>query len=313
MCRLGAAGRRSQTSGRRGGADPFSGGIAGLAAQRHGAGCLTTVRFSDGAEVPAIGQGTWHMGENHRSPAAEADALRLGIDLGMTLIDTAEMYADGRSEEVVGKAIAGRRDDVFLVSKVYPQNANRRAMERSCDASLRRLGTDRLDLYLLHWRGSTPLSETVECFERLQAAGKIQRWGVSNFDVDDLKSLASGGVATDQVLYNLQARGVEFDLLLYCAKHHLPVMAYSPVGQGGPLLRHPVLTEIAARHNATAAQVAIAWSMRLPGIITIPKSSVAEHVRQNAAAAQITLSRDDLAVIDKAFPPPRSRQPLEML
>ena len=274
---------------------------------------MRVVRLLDGFEVPMLGQGTWRMGEGHLPASAEADALRLGIDLGMTLIDTAEMYGDGGSERVVGQAIAGRRDQVFLVSKVYPQNANLRAMERSCEASLKRLGTDRLDLYLLHWRGSTPLRETVEAFERLRSAGKILRWGVSNLDVDDLEELGPCDVATDQVLYNPEARGIEFDLLPWCAKRHLPVMAYSPVGQGGALLDHPALGQVATRLHVTPAQVAIAWSARLPGIISIPKSSDLDHVRANAAAASLELSAEDLAAIDAAFPPPRRRQPLEML
>ena len=274
---------------------------------------MRTVRLLDGVELPAIGQGTWRVGEGHRPAAAEADALRLGLDLGLTVIDTAEMYGDGGAERVVGQAIAGRRDQVFLVSKVYPQNAGLRAMARSCEASLQRLGTDRLDLYLLHWRGGIKLSETVEAFERLRQAGKIIRWGVSNLDVDDLVELGPGDAAANQVLYHPEARGIEFDLLPWCAARHLPVMAYSPVGQGGALLDHPALRRVADRHGVTPAQVAIAWSMRLPGIITIPKASDPEHVRANAAAAAVDLSADDLATIDAAFPPPRRRQPLEML
>ena len=274
---------------------------------------MKTVRFPDGATVPLLGQGTWHMGEGHDPPAAEADALRLGMDLGMTLIDTAEMYGDGGAERVVGKALAGRRDEAFIVSKVYPQNANRRVMERSCDASLSRLGTDRIDLYLLHWRGSTPLAETVDTFERLQSAGKILRWGVSNFDVDDMTELPGTAVATNQVLYNLESRGIEFDLLPWCARRHLPVMAYSPVGQAGALLASPALRDVAARHGATPAQIAIAWSLRLPGVISIPKSADPDHVRANAAAATLDLTVADLATLDKAFPPPKRRTPLEML
>ncbi len=274
---------------------------------------MKTVRLPDGTEIPLVGQGTWRMGEGNDPPAVEASALRLGLDLGMTLIDTAEMYGDGGSEQVVGQAIAGRRDEVFLVSKVYPHNANLRAMDRSCEASLRRLGTDRLDLYLLHWRGGTPLSETVEAFEQLRTAGKILRWGVSNLDVADLEELGPGDAATDQVLYNLEARGIEFDLLPWCAARHLPVMAYSPVGQGGDLLGSPALVTVAERHNASPAQVAIAWTVRHPGIISIPKASDVAHVRANAAASMLDLSPDDLAVLDAAFPPPRRRQPLEML
>ncbi len=274
---------------------------------------MKTVRFPDGAAVPLVGQGTWHMGEGNDPPAAEADALRLGIDLGMTLIDTAEMYGGGGAERVVGQAIAGRRDTVFIVSKVYPQNASRRLMERSCNDSLNRLGTDRIDLYLLHWRGGTPLAETVEMFERLRTAGKIVRWGVSNFDVEDMDELGSAAVATNQVLYNPEARGIEFNLLPWCAQRHVPVMAYSPVGQAGALLHHPALAAVADKHGATPAQVAIAWSVRLPGIVSIPKASDPAHVRANAAAAALDLDAADLAAIDKAFPPPKRRQPLEML
>ena len=274
---------------------------------------MRLVRFPDGATVPFLGQGTWHMGEGNDPPAVEADALRLGMDLGMTLIDTAEMYGEGGAERVVGKAIAGRRDEVFLVSKVYPQNANRRLMERSCDGSLARLGTDRIDLYLLHWRGSTPLAETIEGFERLRMAGKIVRWGVSNFDVEDMEELGDAAVAANQVLYNPEARGIEFNLLPWCTQRRVPIMAYSPVGQAGSLLNAPALKAVAARHGSTAAQVAIAWSMRLPGLISIPKASDPAHVRSNAAAAAMELSAADCAEIDKAFPPPKRRQPLEML
>ena len=274
---------------------------------------MKTVGFSDGATVPAVGQGTWHMGESREAGNTEADALRLGLDLGMALIDTAEMYADGNAETVVGRAIAGRRDEVFLVSKVYPQNANRRSMVRSCDASLRRLGTDRLDLYLLHWRASTPLAETIEQFDGLRRAGKIVRWGVSNFDVDDMAKLADTTCAANQVLYNPEARGIEFDLLPWCARRSMPVMAYSPIGQGGALLRNPALTAVAARHGATEAQIAIAWSIRQPGVMTIPKSADLDHVRANAAAATLELSPADLAAIDEAYPRPNRRQPLEML
>ena len=272
---------------------------------------MRMVRLPDGAAVPFLGQGTWRMGEGHRPAAAEAAALRLGLDLGMTLIDTAEMYGDGQAERVVGQAMAGRRDEVFLVSKVYPQNATRRDMPRSCEASLQRLGTDRLDLYLLHWRGGVPLAETAEAFERLREQGKILRWGVSNFDVADMEEL--GVPAIDQVLYNPEARGIEFDLLPWCAGRHVPVMAYSPVGQGGALLRHPAMQAVAQRHGASPAQVAIAWSARLPGVISIPKASDETHLRANAAAAALELSAADLAEIDRAFPPPRRREPLGML
>lgn len=278
---------------------------------------IRTVRLPDGTQVPALGQGTWKMGERGADRKAEAAALRLGIDLGLTLIDTAEMYAEGGSEEVVAEAIAGRRDEVFLVSKVYPHNATRRGTEAACARSLKRLRTDRIDLYLLHWRGGTPLEETVEALEALVAAGQIRRWGVSNFDTDDMEEIAElpkgGACATDQVLYNPEARGIEFDLLPWCASRNLPVMAYSPVGQGGRLLRNAALTTVASRHGATPAQVAIAWAMRHPHVIAIPKASTPDHVRQNAAAAALRLTEADLAAIDAAFPPPRRKQPLDML
>lgn len=274
---------------------------------------MRSVKLPDGAMVAALGQGTWRMGEGERTPAQEADALRKGIDLGMTLIDTAEMYGNGASEKVVGAAIAGQRDRVFVVSKVFPHNASRKAMPAACDASLKRLGTDRLDLYLLHWGGSVPMDETIEAFEALRAAGKILRWGVSNFDTDDMKALGSSAVMTDQVLYNPGVRGIEFDLLPYCAAQRIPVMAYSPVGQGGAILRHKALLDVAARHDATPAQIAIAWTLRLPGVISIPKAGDPAHVAANAAAAKIDLTPADLATIDAAFPPPRRAQRLEML
>jgi diketogulonate reductase-like aldo/keto reductase len=278
---------------------------------------MRTVRLPDGTEVPALGQGTWRMGEGERSRDEEVSALRTGIELGLTLIDTAEMYGDGTSEEIVGEAITGQRDRSFVVSKVYPHNASRREMPRACERSLRRLRTDRIDLYLLHWRGSVPFAETVAAFESLRDAGKIRFWGVSNLDTDELETLlrvpGGAGCATDQVLYNPQARGIEFDLLPWCAHHAMPVMAYSPVGQGGRLLRHPALLAVARRHGITPAQAAIAWSLRRPGVISIPKSGDVQHVRQNAAATGITLNANDLAEIDAAFPPPRRKQPLAML
>jgi diketogulonate reductase-like aldo/keto reductase len=255
------------------------------------------------------------MGERAAERRREADALRLGLDLGMTLVDTAEMYADGGAEEVVADAIAGRRDEVFLVSKVYPHNASRTKLPRALDASLRRLRVERLDLYLLHWRGSVPLAETAEAMAREVQAGRIARWGVSNLDVDDLEELGStlGACATDQVLYNLEARGPEFDLIPFCAARRMPVMAYSPIGQGGALLRNRALAAVAARHGATPAQAAIAWTLRAPGVISIPKAADAEHVRQNAAAAGLALAPEDLAELDAAFPPPRRKRPLEMI
>ncbi|NBA96585.1 aldo/keto reductase [Pseudomonas sp. R5(2019)] len=264
-------------------------------------------------QVPVIGQGTWYMGEHPDQGKREADALRLGIDLGLTLIDSAEMYAEGGAETVVGQAIAGRRDQVYLVSKVYPHNASRKGIAAACERSLQRLGTESIDLYLLHWRGQYPLEETVEAFERLREAGKIGRWGVSNFDVDDLIELDAPACATNQVLYNPQARGIEFDLLPWCQRQQLPLMAYCPIAQAGRLLRHPVLNEIAERHDATAAQVSLAWVTRHQGVIAIPKAVEPSHVQLNAAAADLVLSADDLLAIDRAFAPPTHKQPLAMV
>jgi diketogulonate reductase-like aldo/keto reductase len=279
------------------------------------AGMMRRVRLPDGTEVPALGQGTWRIGEGQRSRQEEADALRLGLDLGMTLIDTAEMYGDGASERVVADAIAGRRDEVFLVTKVYPHNATRKGTAAACERSLARLRTDRIDLYLLHWMGSAPFSETVGEFEKLRAQGKIRAWGVSNLDASDMEELASvsDACAANQVLYNPEHRGIEFDLLPWCAAHRMPVMAYSPLGQAGRLLRSAALTAVATRHGATAGQVAIAWGLRRADVISIPKSGDAAHVRENAAAAGLALTADDLAEIDAAHPPPRRKQPLAML
>ncbi len=275
---------------------------------------MRNVALPGGVAVPALGQGTWRMGEGGASPAEEAAALRLGLDLGMTLIDTAEMYGDGASERVVAAAMAGRRDEVFLVSKVLPSNAGRAGVKAACERSLKRLETDRIDLYLLHWRGGTPLAETVEAFERLVAAGSIRRWGVSNLDVEDMEELPpGGGCAADQVLYNPEYRGIEFDLLPWCRERAMPVMAYSPVGQGGRLLRAPALRRVAERRGATPAQVAVAWGLRASGVISIPKAASAAHVRENAAAASLTLEEADLAEIDAAYPPPRRKQALQML
>ena len=276
---------------------------------------MKRIGLPDGCEVPALGQGTWMMAEDRTRRADEIAALRTGVDLGMTLIDTAEMYADGESERLVGEAIDGIRDQVFLVSKAYPQNASATRLPRACDDSLRRLGTDRLDLYLLHWRGSVPLAETVDAMERLVGAGKILRWGVSNLDTRDMGELVDGGggaCATDQILYNLTRRGPEYELLPWLADRSIPAMAYSPVEQGR-LLGHPALGRIAARREATAAQVALAWLLAREGVIAIPKAGAATHVRENRAAADITLAPDDLAELDAAFPGPRGRVPLEML
>jgi diketogulonate reductase-like aldo/keto reductase len=278
---------------------------------------IPSVALPDGTKVPALGQGTWHMGERAKDAKREADALRVGIDLGMTLIDTAEMYAEGKSEEVVAQAIAGQRDRVFLVSKVYPHNASRAGVQAACARSLRRLGTDRIDLYLLHWPGSHPIAETIAGFQALRQAGHIRHWGVSNFDAAGMESVheAPGGAdcATDQVLYHPDSRGIEFDLLPWCARHHVPVMAYSPVGQAGRLLRSRALNEVGKRHDATAAQIAIAWAMRSGNVIAIPKAADPEHVRQNAAAAALKLTAEDLVAIDAAHKPPNRREPLGML
>lgn len=278
---------------------------------------MRTVRLPDGREVPAIGQGTWHMSESRRSGAEEERALRLGIDLGMILIDTAEMYADGRAEEIVGRAIAGQRERVFVVSKVYPHNASRTGVPAACARSLKRLGTDRIDLYLLHWPGSVPIAETVNAFEELREQGKIRAWGVSNFDVremEEVAALAAGSnCATDQVLYNPESRGIEYDLLPWCSQRRMPVMAYSPVGQGGRLLRSKALTDVARRHGATPAQIALAWAIRHSTVIAIPKAADPAHVHENAAASEIALTEQDLAAIDAAHPPPRRKQSLGML
>jgi diketogulonate reductase-like aldo/keto reductase len=278
---------------------------------------MPTVTLPDGTAVPALGQGTWKIGEGGHPAREEAAAIRLGIELGMTLIDTAEMYGDGASERVIAEAIAGQRGRVFLVSKVYPHNASRTGVPAACARSLKRLATDTLDLYLLHWRGGVPLAETVAAFERLKDEGRIRRWGVSNFDTDDMEELLGvpGGAncAVNQVLYNPEHRGIEFDLLAWQQRHGIPIMAYSPVGQGGRLLRNPALKRIAGRHQATPAQIAIAWSLRQPQTIAIPKAGTADHVRENAAAASLTLTPEDLAELDAAYPPPRRKQGLAML
>ena len=269
-----------------------------------------------GDPVPVLGLGTWYMAEDGRRRDDELRALRLGMDLGMTLIDTAEMYGDGHAEELVGEAIRGRREEVFLVSKVLPSNAGAGATVRACEASLRRLGTDRLDVYLLHWRGSTPLDETLDGLATLVDQGKTRHWGVSNFDRDDMDELVGlpGGeaVATDQVLYNLTRRGIEWDLLPWCEDRLVPVMAYSPIEQGR-LLGDPSLRAVAERHDATPAQVALAWVLRHDGVVTVPKAGTAEHVRENCGALELQLTGEDLAELDAAFPPPTGPQPLEML
>ncbi|MGH8772927.1 MAG: aldo/keto reductase [Burkholderiales bacterium] len=277
---------------------------------------MKTVRLPSSERVPALGQGTWYLGENRATRAEELATLRLGLDLGLTLIDSAEMYGEGLAEELVGEAIEGRRDEVFLVSKVYPHNGSRQGAVAACERSLRRLKTDRLDLYLLHWRGSIPLEETLDAFNALIRAGKIRNFGVSNFDVDDMEEVTSlpGGpsVATDQVLYNLTRRGVEYDLLPWLRERNIPMMAYSPIEQGR-MLKDRALESIAKRHEATAAQVALAWLLNCDGLVVIPRSGKTGHVRENRAALDLNLTEQDLAELDHAFPPAKEARPLEML
>ncbi len=266
--------------------------------------------------IPALGQGTWGMAEDARRKEEEIAALRLGFDLGMTLIDTAEMYADGGAEALVGEAMAGRRDELFLISKVLPENATRLGAVAACERSLQRLRTNRLDLYLLHWRGNVPLEETLDAFVRLVSAGKIRYWGVSNFDVVDMIELwgLTGGtdVAANEVLYNLTRRGIEYDLMPWCRKRRIPIIAYSPIEQGR-LLGHRELKRVAARHTATPAQVALAWLLRQDGVVAIPKAASVSHVRENNAALELRLTKEDRAALDRAFPPPTEATPLAML
>ena len=277
---------------------------------------IPTVRLPAGESIPVMGLGTWYLGENPARRASELSALRLGIDLGLTLIDTAEMYGNGAAEVLVGEAIAGRRDEVFLVSKVLPSHATYEGTIEACRQSLTRLGTDRLDLYLLHWRGRVPLEQTVRAFEELVRLGMIRYWGVSNFDTRDMAELLSlpGGddVQTDQVLYNLTRRGIEHDLLSTLQAQGIPVMAYSPIEQGR-LLDHPMIVAVANRHEATPAQVALAWLMTREGVNVIPRAGTGDHVLENRAAVDLRLTEQDLSMLDQAFPPPRGPQPLEML
>ena len=281
-----------------------------------------TVRLPDGTLLPAIGQGTWFLGEGRADPNEEQMALRAGIGAGLCLIDTAEMYGSGRSESLIGQAIKGeKREDLFLVSKVYPHNAGKAHIFKSCDDSLRRLGTDYLDLYLLHWRGSVPLSETVSCMEELIRRGKIRRWGVSNFDMDDMQELwrVPGGskCAVDQVLYHVASRGIEYDLLPWLRDKKVPVMAYCPLAQAGDLrhglLQHPVLTDIAAAHHASVSQVLLAFVIRDGNVIAIPRSGNRAHTLENAAAGDLVLSAEELARIDRAFPAPTRKMPLDIV
>lgn len=283
---------------------------------------MRTVRLPDGTTVPALGLGTWRIGESARTRRAEIAAVRRALEIGYRLIDTAEMYGEGGAEEVIGAALkdasaAGnvRREDVFIVSKVYPHNAGRTGVPAACERSLRRLGLDRIDLYLLHWRGSVPLAETVAAFEALQERGLIRHWGVSNFDVDNLKALArvTGGAhcAANQIYYSASRRGVEFALLPWQREHRMPAMAYSPIDQGAAA-GDRTLKAIGARHGATAAQIALAWVLRRPDVIAIPKAVRDAHLRENWAAASIALTPQDLAEIDRRFPPPARKSPLAM-
>ena len=278
---------------------------------------IATVLLPSSAKMPVLGQGTWKMGEQRSARAREIAALQLGIDLGLTLIDTAEMYGDGGAEELVGAAIQGRRDGLFIVSKVYPHNASLKGTVAACERSLKRMAIDRIDLYLLHWRGSHPLAETVRAFEQLRAGGKIAEWGVSNFDHGDLEELHAAAAdgercAANQVLYNLGQRGIEWEVLPWCRQKRMPVMAYCPVDQGGRMLRSAALKAVGARHDATPAQIALAWLLRQQGIVAIPKAVSEAHVRANRAALDIELSAADVADLDQAFPPPHRKSPLAM-
>jgi diketogulonate reductase-like aldo/keto reductase len=277
---------------------------------------IPTTPLPCGEPVPVFGLGTWMMGESENRRADEVAALKLGLDLGATLIDTAEMYGDGEAEEIVGDAIAGRRDGLFIVSKVLPENASRKDTIVACERSLKRLRTDRIDLYLLHWRGSTPLEYTLDAFLQLRREGKIRHWGVSNFDTDDMEELVAlpggAGCATNQVLYNLKRRGIEYDLVPFCRARNIPVMAYSPIEQGR-LLGAAALKEVASRRGASTAQVALAWLIGKPATIVIPKATNPEHVRENFAALDLKLTDGDLAILDRAFPPPHKKYALEML
>jgi diketogulonate reductase-like aldo/keto reductase len=274
------------------------------------------VVLPDGEQVPAYGQGTWHMGESPGRRAEEVAALKLGIELGIKLIDTAEMYGNGVAEEIVAEAVGGRRDELFIVSKVLPYNASRQGTIEACERSLKRLKTDRIDLYLLHWRGSHPFAETLAAFDRLQRDGKIRHHGVSNFDRGDMEEWVRVGagksVASNQILYNLTRRGPEFDLIPWCRERNISIMAYSPIEQGR-MLGHKALADVAGRHGATPAQVALAWLLRQDGMIVIPKASRAEHVRENLGALDLTLTDADLADLDRSFPPPKGRTSLGML
>ncbi|RSL32382.1 aldo/keto reductase [Salibacterium salarium] len=281
-----------------------------------------TVTLPDGTSLPSIGQGTWHMGENEGHKEAEIQALQLGLNLGMTVIDTAEMYGNGGSERIVGEAIKGRREEVFLVSKVFPHNAGGGKLAAACENSLKRLGTDYLDLYLLHWRGGIPLQETVAGMEKLKKEGKILRWGVSNFDTKDMEELwqteSSTPCMTNQVLYNLGSRGIEYDLLPWQREHQITTMAYCPLAQGGGTLRKqmkndPDINKVAENHQVTPMQIALAWSIRNGDVLSIPKAVQEQHIYDNAAAAAIELHEEELKILDRVFSPPRKKMPLDIV
>ena len=279
---------------------------------------MKTVALPSGETVPAFGLGTWNIGDSRAQRAEEIATLRAGLDAGAALIDTAEMYGDGRSEELVGEAIAGRRDEVFLVTKVYPHNASRKGVAAACERSLRRLKTDRIDLYLLHWRGSIAFAETIAAFAALQKAGKIRHYGVSNLDLSDLQALwkTPGGpaLAANQLLYNLTRRGIEWDLLPWLRGRDVPVpvMAYSPLEQGR-LLREPRFAAFARRHGMTPSQAALAWLLQQDGVIVIPKTSRRDRLKENLGALDLVLNSDQIKDLDRLFPPPAGAQPLEML
>lgn len=279
------------------------------------------VTLSDGTKIPCLGQGTWYMGETPKAKDEEIKALQLGIDLGMTLIDTAEMYGNGDSERLVGEAIKGRRDEVFLVSKVYPHHAGLDKISMACENSLKRLGTDYLELYLLHWRGRVPLEETIEGMEKLKKEGKILRWGVSNFDTADMKELWNAlngqNCATNQVLYHLGSRGIDYDLLPWQREHNMPIMAYSPLAQGGSLrkqlINDPIIIKMAEKYDVKPLQIALAWTIRTKHVIAIPKAVQEQHVVQNAEVASIELTEEDLSILDQVFPAPKKKVPLDII
>jgi diketogulonate reductase-like aldo/keto reductase len=275
---------------------------------------MQTVALTSGERVPAFGMGTWFMGDHASRRAAEVAALRFGLDAGVRLIDTAEMYGEGGAEEAVGEALAGRRDEVFVVSKVYPHNASRKGVAAACDRSLKRLRTNRIDLYLLHWRGSIPLAETVAGFEALRAAGKIRHWGVSNLDSGDLQELCaiSPAVQANQLLYNLTRRGIEWDLLPWQRERRIPTMAYSPIEQAR-LLKSRALVEFSKKHGMSPAQAALAWLLAKDDVIVIPKAVNTAHLTENLGALKVRLTREQLGELDRAFPPPKGPSSLEML